>query len=1137
MVRWRWHRAAPVVCVCLVASQFALPSFAAQEKADAVTESPQPVLTKAMITAQIEKLQADEDLDAATKKDAVDLLKTALDDLERSLDAEQRKLRLQRQRETATRELDALRQKLAVMPSKATTTLPQDADAELIERHRDELERSLDQSETGLRERVTRLQTEQSERPSRLESLIEELAETEEKLDSLRTGWKELPEDDDSELAAPNRLAVQVAIQRAEQEVAALEAEREWLESSDAERWIDALIQIAERDVARVEDELRQVEDRLEQQRSQEAQNRLEQARQESRSIHPALKTWTAENELLAERSRQLTDRIKEIEDELDQVNEQLESLETEFDELRKMVSDVGRNDAIGLMLRQQASRLPSRRTLRRELADREDEARDIKLKRFEIDRQRKSTPTAEALVQQANSVADRETIDIEPAALQLQAETVLEHRDNLLDQLDGDYKRLNAVLLNLAGRQHELLKRTQTTAQFYEEQRMWVRTGSVFGLIDLKQMAPAARWLSNPQGWSSLPEIYLEDMTRRPVIYLVAAVTLCAVLFWTGRRRSEAIDHQEFSFAATVTEATSAALRAGLIPAGLAFLAWRLDQTPASSDWLPGISHGLWRCAAWVWPLILLRNTSGAEGLAIRQLGWTPDAARQIRRQATWLLVPSTFLMFLVGATESAKSEVVTDSLGRAAFLLLMIMTAAFCRGILSTQAEVWLTASQSPWKKRWTMWLSWLIPLAPCGLAVIAFAGYYDTALRLAWRLEATAWCWLILAGLKSAGARWIAGEQQRLQQVPDPTASASVVDVRSPEKKKSLFARIRDGQAARGPSPAQVGQQMLTLLETAMVVAALCGLTTIWKDVLPAADWLDRWTLWQTVATHQVVESLPNGGAEVRNVSRMDPVTAIDVGLALIICGITIVAARNVPGLVEVLFLERLTLDLGSRFAVTILVRYALFVIGVSLACSRMNIGWSNVQWLVAAASVGLGFGLQDIFANFVSGIILLFERPIRVGDVITIGDTTGTVNQIRFRSTTIVDADRKELVVPNKDLITGKLLNWTLSDHTNRIKIRVAVSYDSDPNRVKQLLQEIAFAHPTVLKDPPPTATLEEFGPNTLVFVLKAFLPSLDDRSKVNHELHSTIHDRLQAAGIGTPASPTPTPAPPPKNAAA
>jgi len=267
------------------------------------------------------------------------------------------------------------------------------------------------------------------------------------------------------------------------------------------------------------------------------------------------------------------------------------------------------------------------------------------------------------------------------------------------------------------------------------------------------------------------------------------------------------------------------------------------------------------------------------------------------------------------------------------------------------------------------------------------------------------------------------------------------------------------------------------------------------------------------------------------------RLDPVTPADLGLAILIFAVSLAAIRNVPGLVQVLLLERLPLDVGARFAVTIIVRYVLLVVGIVVACAQINVGWANVQWLVAAASVGLGFGLQDIFANFVSGIILLFERPIRIGDVVTIGDTTGTVSQIRVRSTTIVDGDRKELVVPNKDFITGKLLNWTLSDRTNRIVIRVGVSYNCEAERVQRLLQDVVQNHPAVLKNPAPTVTLDEFGATALIFVVRAFLPSLDDRRRSIHELHSTILSRFQAEGIEMPAPSAPKkPAPVVGNAA-
>jgi potassium efflux system protein len=173
---------------------------------------------------------------------------------------------------------------------------------------------------------------------------------------------------------------------------------------------------------------------------------------------------------------------------------------------------------------------------------------------------------------------------------------------------------------------------------------------------------------------------------------------------------------------------------------------------------------------------------------------------------------------------------------------------------------------------------------------------------------------------------------------------------------------------------------------------------------------------------------------------------------------------------------------------------------------------------VQWLVAAISVGLGFGLQEIFANFVSGLIILFERPIRVGDVITIADVSGVVSRIRMRATTIVDGDRKELIIPNKDVITGKVLNWTLSDEVNRIQIAIGIAYGSDTQRAAELLLGAAQNHRDVLKDPPPKVTFEAFGESSLRFVLRCFLPNLDSRSHAVHELNMEIERKFRENAI-------------------
>jgi potassium efflux system protein len=153
-----------------------------------------------------------------------------------------------------------------------------------------------------------------------------------------------------------------------------------------------------------------------------------------------------------------------------------------------------------------------------------------------------------------------------------------------------------------------------------------------------------------------------------------------------------------------------------------------------------------------------------------------------------------------------------------------------------------------------------------------------------------------------------------------------------------------------------------------------------------------------------------------------------------------------------------------------------------------------------------------------ANFVCGILLLFERPIRVGDIVTLGDTTGTVIRIRSRATTVRNWDRQEVVIPNKELITGRIINWTLTDSINRIAIQVGIAYGSDTNRAGELLRQIAQENENVLDDPKPVVTFEEFGDSSLTFMLRAFLAQVEDRLSTIHALHTRIKQRFEEEGI-------------------
>ncbi len=196
--------------------------------------------------------------------------------------------------------------------------------------------------------------------------------------------------------------------------------------------------------------------------------------------------------------------------------------------------------------------------------------------------------------------------------------------------------------------------------------------------------------------------------------------------------------------------------------------------------------------------------------------------------------------------------------------------------------------------------------------------------------------------------------------------------------------------------------------------------------------------------------------------------------------------------------------------DRFAA----RWAPWGFGLGLLGMR----WSQLQWLAAALSVGLGFGLQEIFANFVSGLILLFERPFRVGDVITIGASSGRVTRIRTRATTILDFDNKEIVVPNKSFITGEVTNWTLSDSATRVVIKVGVAYGSDPARVRALLLGAARANPLVVADPEPVSVFLAFGASSLDFELRVFVGAVADRLVAQDQLNTAVAQLFAEQGI-------------------
>ena len=248
---------------------------------------------------------------------------------------------------------------------------------------------------------------------------------------------------------------------------------------------------------------------------------------------------------------------------------------------------------------------------------------------------------------------------------------------------------------------------------------------------------------------------------------------------------------------------------------------------------------------------------------------------------------------------------------------------------------------------------------------------------------------------------------------------------------------------------------------------------------------------------------------------------PVTLGDLANSAIVILLGSLAWRSMSTLFALTLFPRIADDPGVRFAVVTLCRYVVLGVTSIAALGAIHVGTAQIGMVLAALGVGLGFGLQEIVSNFVCGIIMLLERPIRIGDVVTVAGTTGKVDRINIRATTIINGDNQSMIVPNREFITGNLVNWTHKDKILRVSIRVGVPCGSVPEQIVDLLLAIAHDDPDVLDDPLPSALLEELGDSALKFVLYAFVPEPSLVGRVKHRLSAEVQRRFSEANIGIP----------------
>ena len=233
------------------------------------------------------------------------------------------------------------------------------------------------------------------------------------------------------------------------------------------------------------------------------------------------------------------------------------------------------------------------------------------------------------------------------------------------------------------------------------------------------------------------------------------------------------------------------------------------------------------------------------------------------------------------------------------------------------------------------------------------------------------------------------------------------------------------------------------------------------------------------------------------------------------------LSVMVARIIKVVLEEDVLDKFTFKKGVPRMISVMVRYTLITLGVLLAVSAAGMPLDSLTIIFGAFSVGIGFGLQNIFNNLVSGLILLFERPVQIGDTVEVGNLIGVVMSMGIRSSNIKTFDGAEVIVPNGHLISNEVINWTLSDKRRRIEIISGVAYGSDVHKVQKLFMKVLKEHPDVLQDPAPNVYFNDLGESSLDFRLLFWTDNFDEWLRIRSEVVFKIHDILYAEGIEIP----------------
>jgi potassium efflux system protein len=1050
-----------------------------------------------------------------------DLKKGVLSYLDRAIFFRETEAQLRKQAEEIKQRVKAAPERIKAIEAELDRPLPPPEDViavaakmppDQLEQHLKNLEAELSDAANDLKKRTEQL----NDRKDQPEKLQEEIANAKQRLQDIADDQETVSAPDDPRpLTKTRQIALLLEQSKIEAEISTLEIRLTNFDTLTALLYAerDLAVRAVDRQEALVKSWQAEVQ-RIRELEAKKERVVAEQAKEIAADLPPVIQKQFDASIELGKMLEKITADEATVADRLKRKKTQLKQIEEEFVLAQEQIKFPMHTETIGLALREQRRGLPRIENFRRDSEQRQAQMGEIRSIQLELDRQRRELADLE---QAMDGILQHETLapDTDVNVLKTELRRLLIDRRELLKKLLAGCRRLLKNLQGLEFLEQQIAAKAEEQALFLDEHLLWIRSAKSVGLQDLRNLPQSLQWLLSPLNWWQVIQDLQRSIVRNPLMW-ISALLISFAFIGLWRWAHQDLSRVAQSVYSVKSDAFVLTLRALAVtgrvvlgwPLLMMFAGWQLVMMPQMQDFSQAVGNALIFAAQALAGGLFMYEFCWKEGVAKVHFKWPESVRRALRRSLQWFILLLVTMDFAIIAVQTKNDPVYTDSLGRLALMALMAGFSLWSAYMLRFSGAIFSMLKRrrsEGWMVRLRFIWYTLAVGVPLVLAFLAGMGYYYSAFSLYLRLGETIGLLLGLIIVKDLVLRWLSITQRRL--TFEEILRNKAAQAEKAKKEASSGAVEAEAVAIEEPeiNLDQIYEKNRALLRTLMFFSASIGLWLIWDDVLPALNFLEDIQLWRYSSV-------------IDGVRTMMPITLADLMVAVIVAIVTVVAAKNLPGLLETILLNWFPMDAGSRHAISMIFNYTITAIGVVAAFSIIGIQWSSIQWLIAALGVGVGFGLQEIVANFICGIIVLFERPFRIGDTVTIGDISGTVTRIQIRATTVLDWDRKELIVPNKEFITGRLINWSLSDKIIRIKIPIGIAYGSDTLLAEKLLLKAAKANALVLDNPVPQAVFLGFGDNSLNFELRVFINGIDDWIPVLHKLNQIVDREFRKAGI-------------------